>query len=125
MAWMMAWMIEKQMTNPFTRLTAVLAVAGLVLMLAIPAAAASSHDEADAEQAALDLACADAREEILSVERNQLVAECVNEKFPRDDRTGCERFYADHGARAGGRAPLYMDLPECVTAHEFRQNRSP
>ena len=78
---------------------------------------------AEAEQARLDQACADAREKLLSVERAQLVEECVAKKFPRDDRAGCERFYADHGAAAGGRAPLHMDLPECVAAHENRQGR--
>ncbi len=98
-------------------------VAALVLMTAIDAVAASARREAEAEQARLDQACAEAREKILSVERAQLVEECVADKFPREDRAGCERFYADHGAAAGGRAPLYMDLPECVTAHEYRQSR--
>ena len=52
------------------------------------------------------------------------IEECVANRFPRNDRAGCERFYADHGnATAGGRAPLHMDLPECVAAHEHRQGR--
>jgi hypothetical protein len=34
------------------------------------------------------------------------------------------RFYADHGNTTAARGPLYMDLPECVEAHQFRQNRS-
>ena len=98
-------------------------VAAFVLLTAIDAVAASARREAEAEQARLDQACAEAREKILSVERAQLVEECVADKFPREDRAGCERFYADHGAAAGGRAPLYMDLPECVAAHEYRQSR--
>ena len=93
-------------------------------MTAVQADAASSRRQAEAEQARLDQACEDAREKILSVERAQLVEECVANRFPRSDRAGCERFYADHGnATAGGRAPLHMDLPECVAAHEFRQSR--
>jgi hypothetical protein len=36
-------------------------------------------------------------------------------------RAECERFYADYGARMGGRAPLFYDLPECVAAFEFLQ----
>ena len=100
------------------------AVAVLPLVCAIDAAASSSRRTAEAEQAALDQACADAREKILAVERAQLVEECVANRFPRSDRAGCERFYADHGnATAGGRAPLHMDLPECVAAHENRQGR--
>ncbi len=100
----------------------VAAVAGLLLACTFDAAASSARRAAEAEQARLDQACAEAREEILSVERAQLVEECVSNEFPRSDRTGCERFYADHGnATAGGRAPLHMDLPECVAAHQNRQ----
>ena len=95
----------------------------LLLMGAVDAEASSSRRQAEAEQARLDQACEDARQKILSVERAQLVEECVAKKFPRNDRAGCERFYADHGAAAGGRAPLYMNLPECVAAHDNRQGR--
>ena len=96
-------------------------IATLLFICAMDAAASSSRRAAEAEQAALDQACEAAREEILAVERAQLVEECVTDKFPRSDRAGCERFYADHGNATGGRAPLYMDLPECVTAHDNRQ----
>jgi hypothetical protein len=41
-------------------------------------------------------------------------------KEQRQDRAACERFYADYGSRSGDRAPLFYDLPECVTAHNFR-----
>ena len=100
------------------------AAAALLLFCAIDAAASSSRRAAEAEQAALDLACEEAREKILAVERAQLVEECVANRFPRSDRAGCGRFYADHGnATAGGRAPLHMDLPECVAAHNNRQGR--
>ena len=98
-------------------------VAVLLLAWAIEATASSARRAAEAEQARLDQACEDAREKVLSVERAELVEECVANKFPRSDRAGCERFYADHGnATAGGRAPLHMDLPECVAAHENRQS---
>jgi len=93
--------------------------------LLIPATsdATSSRRELDAQQVQLDEQCQVARESLLSVERAQYIEECVKRKHPRPDRAGCERFYADHGAAAGSRAPLHMDLPECVEAHEFRQNR--
>jgi hypothetical protein len=98
--------------------------AALLFLGAIDVTASSSRRAAEAEQAALDQACEEAREKILTVERAQLIDECVANKFPRSDRSGCERFYADHGnATAGGRAPLYMDLPECVVAHDNRQGR--
>ncbi len=100
------------------------AIAVVLLAGALDVQASSSRRAAEAEQAQLDQACEAAREQILAVERAQLVEECVTKKFPRDDKAGCERFYADHGnATAGGRAPLHMDLPECVAAHENRQGR--
>ena len=104
-------------------LIAVLIATLVLLMLSSSVQASSTQRAEDAEQARLDQACADAREAILSVERAELVEECVANKFPRSDRAGCERFYADHGGAAGNRAPLYTDLPECVEANNFRQNR--
>lgn len=112
------------MTDQITRIATASILCLLAAVLAMTADASSSRNKVEAEQATLDQACTDAREAILSVDRRALIEECVREKFPRSDRAGCERFYSDYGAAAGGRAPLYMDLPECVTAHEFRQNRS-
>ena len=112
--------MRRESNRPYRLLALVL----IMTLSATHADAASSRRQADEEQARLDQACEDAREAVLSVERAQLVEECVANRFPRDDRAGCERFYADHGnATAGGRAPLHMDLPECVAAHEFRQGR--
>ena len=93
----------------------------LLALAASSANASSSRNEREAEQVRLEEACEVAREAILSVERAAYVEECVD-KNQRPDRASCERFYADHGARAGNRAPLYLDLPECVEAHEFQQN---
>ncbi|MEM8769965.1 MAG: hypothetical protein AAGE43_21225, partial [Pseudomonadota bacterium] len=76
---------------------------------------------AEAEQLALDEACQTAREKILAPERARFVEECVQDRSRRS-REECERFYADHGNATAARGPLYMDLPECVQAHEFRQN---
>jgi hypothetical protein len=109
--------------SQLAKLLGIAFTAALLLVSAIDAEASSSRRQAEADQARLDQACEDAREKILSVERAKYVEECVAKKFPRDDRAGCERFYADHGAAAGGRAPLYMDLPECVAAHDNRQGR--
>lgn len=98
---------------------------GIALLAASESQAWSTKKKRDIaeQQAALDQRCQEAREAILSVERGRLVEECVEKEWPRRDRAGCERFYADHGnATAGGRAPLYMNLPECVEAHQFRQN---
>ena len=111
--------MAQPMKTPFVTL-----ISAAALLISAGAFAASSTQRAeDAEQARLDQVCEDAREAILGPERDALVEECVANKFPRSDRAGCERFYADHGGAAGTRAPLYNDLPECVAAHEFRQNR--
>jgi hypothetical protein len=82
-----------------------------------------SRKQHEAHQVALDEKCQTAREKILSVERARFVEECVQGRS-RSTREECERFYADHGNATAVRAPLYMDLPECIEAHEFRQTRS-
>ena len=96
---------------------------GLLLLGAVSADASSARRAADAEQERLNEVCESARQKILGPERAELIAQCVEDKFPRSDLAGCERFYADHGNAAGGRAPLYMDIPECLEAFEFRQGR--
>jgi hypothetical protein len=82
-----------------------------------------SRQQQEELQIALDEKCQVAREKILSVERTQYVEECVQGRS-RSTREECERFYADHGNATPARGPLYMDLPECIEAHEFRQSRS-
>ena len=91
----------------------------LILLLAPVMAAAESFEEA---QARLDKACQDAREEKLAPEREKYIEECVEKKV-RDTREDCERFYADYGNQSGNRAPLYMDLPECVKAFEHQRSK--
>ena len=81
----------------------------------------TTERERDARQAELDAACETARQKKIAVERSKHVKECV-ETGMRADQASCERFYADFGARVGSRPPLFYDLPECVTAHEFRNS---
>jgi len=81
--------------------------------------AADDEDRA-AQQAKLDQACQSAREKKLAPERERYIQECVARK-ERPDEASCERFYADYGNQSGNRAPLYMDLPECVKAFDFQQ----
>ena len=92
-------------------------------LMAVPTFFFASITSADlsAQQAALDAACDQAREQRLAPEREKYIEECV-EKQQKQDRAACERFYSDYGARTGNRAPLYYDLPECVKAFEFRRN---
>ena len=86
-------------------------------MLAAPLSARESRDE---KQARLDGACEVARQKKLIPMREGFVKECVaNKELP--NKKECERFYADYGNRMGGRAPLFYDLPECVTAFEYQQ----
>jgi hypothetical protein len=94
-----------------------LLVAFLILLMAGPLMAGESREQ---KQARLDAACEVAREKKLAPMRKQFVEDCVaNNELP--SRAECERFYADYGARMGGRAPLFYDLPECVSAFEFMQ----
>jgi len=100
-----------------------LGMALIMLSMAAPAVSQTRAEEKakEAKQAELDVACEVARQEKLSPLKARYVEECV-EKEQRPDRESCERFYADYGNRSGKRAPLFYDLPECVTAFEFRKN---
>jgi hypothetical protein len=93
----------------------------LAIVLATSAAAVANADRAQ-QQAALDAACEEAREQRLKPERERFVEECVTRK-QKPDRASCERFYSDYGARSVNRTPLYYDLPECVDAFEFRKSQ--
>ena len=91
----------------------------LMLILIGPALAKESRED---KQARLDGACEVARQTKLTPMRKGFVDECVaNKELP--NRKECERFYADYGNRMGGRAPLFYDLPECVTAFDFQQSQ--
>ena len=93
--------------------------ASLCVLGAPLALAAESFEEA---QKRLDAECQAAREAKLAPERARYIEECV-EKKQRPDRESCERFYADYGNQSGNRAPLYMDLPECVKACEHSRSK--
>jgi hypothetical protein len=67
----------------------------LILLLSSPALAKQSREE---KQAELDAVCEAARQKKLTPMRAGFVEEC------------------------GGRAPLFYDLPACVTAFEFAQS---
>jgi hypothetical protein len=98
----------------------------LLLSIVISFSATSlafAGDKNEKEQARLDQACEVAREKKLAPEREKYIEECV-EKKQKPDRASCERFYADHGNKAGNRAPLYYNLPECVKAFEYRKAQS-
>jgi len=89
----------------------------LISLMLNPALAKESREE---KQARLDAACAAAREEKIAPLRQQVIEDCVaNKELP--NRKECERFYAPYGERTGGKAALFYDLPECVTAFEFNQ----
>jgi hypothetical protein len=97
-------------------------IAVLVVVLVPPAPARESREQ---KQARLDAACEVAREKQLKPMREKFIAECVDkEQLPSLE--DCTRFYADYGGRMGNRPPLFYDLPECVTAFDYRQSaRSP
>lgn len=87
----------------------------LMLILTSPAFANQSREQ---KQAELDAVCETARQEKLTPMKARFVEECVANK-EKPNREDCERFYADYGNKMGGRAPLFYDLPACVTAFDF------
>ena len=89
----------------------------LISLMLSPALARESREE---KQARLDAACEAAREEKIAPLRQKVIEDCVaNNELPNKEE--CERFYAPYGERTGGKAALFYDLPECVTAFEFNQ----
>ena len=83
---------------------------------------ASAKETRDDKQHRLDSACEVARHKKLAPLRKQFVDECVaNKEMP--NRKECERFYSDYGNRTGRRAPLFYDLPSCVTAFDYLQSQ--
>ena len=93
----------------------------LVCMCIVPLSnMAAADNERTRKQAKLDAACEAAREKKLAPLRRQYIQECVDKQ--KKDKAHCERFYSDYGARSGDRAPLFYDLPECVTAFEYKRS---
>ena len=90
----------------------------LILLLSGPALANQSREK---KQAELDAVCESARLKKLTPMREEFVEQCVANK-EKSSREHCERFYADYGGRMGGRAPLFYDLPACVTAFEYAKS---
>ncbi len=85
-----------------------------ILIVTLPFAKAN-----ESKQAELDRACEIAREIKLTPLKKQFVEECIIKD--KEERAYCEQYYSDYGDRAGNRAPLFYDLPECVDAFEYRQ----
>jgi hypothetical protein len=90
----------------------------LISFLMNPALAKESRED---KQASLDAACEVERQKLLVPMRKEYIGECVTNK-EKPTLEECKLYYKDHGERMGSRAPLYYDLPECVTAFEFQQS---
>ena len=94
----------------------------VALLMSFAALAGSHQEDRITRQAELDARCESARQAKLAEVRAELVEECVVKK-ERPDRAACERFYADYGQNTGpNRVRLFYDLPECVTADDFRRS---
>lgn len=99
----------------------ILQILMVVLFTFLLIGSVQAKESREARQAKLDQACEAARLKELIPLRKKATEECVaNKELP--SREECQRFYADYGERMGGRAPLFYDLPECVTAFEFQQS---
>ena len=91
-----------------------------IVMISILISPAQARESREEKLARLDAACEVERQKKIAPMREKHTAECVsNKELPSLEE--CERFYADYGERMGGRAPLFYDLPACVTAFEFQQ----
>lgn len=99
--------------------TSIMLLTGILLGLTITASA--SDDTRETRQAELDAACEAARNEQLIPLREEMVKTCV-EKQEFDSQSECESYYSDYGERAGGRQPMFYDLPACVEAFEYAQS---
>lgn len=99
--------------NPF-----LLLLAAFCLVL-LPVCGLQAGPDREQKQAELDAACEAAREKKLAPLREQMVKQCVHNK-EQPDRAACEAYYSDYGAKAGSRAPLFYDLPECVKAFDYQ-----
>jgi hypothetical protein len=88
--------------------------------LSIFAASATAKQD---DQAQLDAACEDARQQKIIPKRQELISNC--QKKDKNGIGECESEFSNYGARQGKRAPLYYDLPECkkAAAHQssYRQ----
>ena len=92
----------------------------LIVFVSLLISPVQAKDSREDKQARLDAACEVERQKKIAPMREKATKDCVaNKEF--SDPNECERFYADFGERMGGRAPLFYDLPECVTAFEFQQ----
>jgi hypothetical protein len=90
---------------------------GLVLLTPV----LQADPDREQHQAHLDAACEAAREKALAPLRKLHIEQCVRDE-EQPDRATCEAYYSDYGAKAGGRAPLFYDLPECVEAFEYQNS---
>jgi len=53
--------------------------------------------------------------------RQTLFNECMNSKNTTDTAQDCTRKTADYNGNRYEAAPLFYDLPACVTAFEFKK----
>jgi len=99
----------------------------IAAMLVMVSTAALASDKArQEEQARLDAACDEVRQELLAPAKQSAIDECIavekNNKKQKDPEGYCNRFYADFGERSGNRQGLFMDVPECQAAYEYQQS---
>ena len=104
--------------NPPTRSIALL----LTLAVVLPVFAQTDSVEA------LEQRCQKAREAKIAPLRKAAIERCVNARRSSRSPAACERIYADFGQGGGTvdggfRAPMFIDLPECVEYFEARDRQ--
>jgi hypothetical protein len=91
-------------------------MAAMFCALLSASAPAAADDEAAVRE--LEAQCQAERQRRLAAVRSELIAECKANR--RNDPAFCERFYRHYGDGGPGVAPMFIDLPECVTAFAAR-----
>lgn len=91
----------------------------LGMAVSVPALAETSEQRL-ATAHHLDQACEHARDVALRPLRQKYVEECVQKGVK--DRPACQRFYADYGNTIQPAGIKFYDLPECVTAANYRHS---
>lgn len=94
------------------------------IYLAILSALAASPSAAGAEASLVELRqrCQDARESKIAPLREAAIEECVANRRSSRTREDCERRNRDFG-QGGPRAPMFIDLPECVEYFEAQDRQ--
>lgn len=98
-----------------------LLIVGMAALFSVNAGYCQNDGDRSTTQAALDRKCEEARQVALAPYKQEVFQECMQK---REDEAECQQeAQAYDGARAH-RGPAFYDLPECVTAFNYREGKT-